>query len=87
MEKVMMKCGHAANALTHPDKKPCCVICAPNPDAYIVVASPDLTGRKSRCAYYRQCETEVDSKVTLPFFEHKPDQEYDLHYCGCRGWD
>jgi len=27
------------------------------------------------------------SKVSLAFFEHKPDQAQDTFYCGCLGWD
>ncbi len=27
------------------------------------------------------------SSTDLPFFEHKPDEEYDAYFCGCMGWD
>lgn len=26
-------------------------------------------------------------KGRLAFFEHRPDKERDLYYCGCAGWD
>ena len=29
----------------------------------------------------------VPSSSDLWFFEHRPDEEYDLYYCGCWGWD
>ena len=27
------------------------------------------------------------SSVSLPFFEHRPDEPFDRHFCGCWGWD
>ena len=30
---------------------------------------------------------ERESSIELPFFEYKPDKEYDKFYCGCGGWD
>ena len=85
MGEVMMKCGHAANAVTA-DGKPCCAICAGyTPDAFIAADTmPDLTGRKARCNY---CGEIVDSKASLPFFEYRPDMDTDSYYCGCWGWD
>lgn len=41
-------------------------------------------GRKARCVY---CGNMVASTPRLPFFESKPDKEYDEWYDGCRGWD
>jgi hypothetical protein len=81
----MMKCGHAANA-TNGDGNPSCVICVGiHPGAETIDESPpDLTGRKSKCAY---CSEIQDSDPSLAFFEHRPDRDYDLHYDGCRGWD
>ena len=84
MGEVMMKCGHAANA-THNGKPVCAIYFGLTPDAEIVAGTaPDLTGRKARCNY---CGEIVDSKASLPFFEYRPEQEYDSFYCGCWGWD
>lgn len=33
------------------------------------------------------CGSLVDSKYTLPFFEHKPNSKEDSFYCGCMSWD
>lgn len=33
------------------------------------------------------CLCEKPSSPSLPFFESRPDQASDRHYCGCRGWD
>jgi len=33
------------------------------------------------------CLVEEPSDTNLPFFEYKPDKEYDVFYCGCHGWD
>lgn len=76
----MMKCGHASNAVTA-DGKPCCVICS----CYEIAKSlPNLIGRKAKCGY---CGKLTDSKTSLPFFEYRPEQEYDSFYCGCGGWE
>ena len=80
-----MGCGHAANAVDD-KKKPMCAICIGIADGWnIVVESPDLTGRMAECTY--GCGREVDSAVSLAFFEHLPEMDYDRYYCGCRGWD
>lgn len=50
---------------------------------------PDMTGRRSKCAYNNprgRCKVEVDSNADLPFFKHCPDKPFDEHYCGCMGW-
>lgn len=94
MSKPMMKCGHAANATRGVDNTPCCVICAPKPEAYEIVSSPDLTGRQSKCSYKHDHTKKrgnyphiTPSSQDLPFFAHHPDKEFDEHYCGCMGWD
>lgn len=81
--QVLMKCGHTANAETN--GKPCCLICAPKKEAFEVITNlPDLTGRKAKCT---DCDNIVDSNWNLPFFEYRPNEEYDRFYCGCYGWD
>ncbi len=85
MSKVLMKCGHTANATYGEDNKPCCLICAPKPEAFEVITKlPDLTGRKARCS---DCGKIVDSNWNLPFFEYCPDKAFDRFYDGCFGWD
>lgn len=92
-DKPMMICGHAANAIS--DGKPACAICGCFEVSDKVI---DLTDRKARCSYYGRtikirgrepfvCKSEVSSRITLPFFEHKPESEHDGYYCGCWGWD
>lgn len=29
----------------------------------------------------------VPSSSELPFFEHRPSDDFDRHFCGCWGWD
>lgn len=84
----LMQCGHVAQGHDG-NGNPVCVICVGFHHGARVVHDnpPDLTGRRSRCTYYRSCGTECDSTYGLPFFEHKPGFEYDRHYCGCMGWD
>ncbi len=79
MEKVLMKCGHSANAETF-DGKPCCAIC----NCKEIAEKKSLAGRKAKCSY---CGEIVDSNYNLPFFELREDKQYDGFYCGCRGWD
>lgn len=93
----MMKCGHAANAhriLDGGTTIPACAICG---CVEISESQPNLSGRKARCTYFGKtfkhrgqsvtCHGETDSKLSLPFFEQKPDSQYDEYYCGCWGWD
>ncbi len=80
----MMKCGHAANA-KNAQGDPVCVICigiVPGADI-IDDTSLDLAERKARCF----CGRERPSSPALAFFEHRPNREYDVYYCGCRGWN
>lgn len=44
-----------------------------------------LDGRTAKCCY--RCGSMESSKPSLPFFEYRPDKEYDSYYCGCFGWD
>ena len=69
----------------------------------VVEAKPDLAGRMSRCSYskpgeashqpgrpgrgWRATPQPQPSSWSLPFFEHRPDEAEDRHYCGCFGWD
>ena len=51
----MMKCGHAANALTGPPPgMPCCAICGPNGEGWNVVDDSYLylENRRAQCHYY-----------------------------------
>lgn len=44
-----------------------------------------LDGRIARCCY--GCGRNRPSAPSLPFFEYRPDKDYDSYYCGCYGWD
>ncbi len=81
---VMMRCGHAANA-TDENGNPSCVICVGIvPGATVVDEPPDLTGRRAKCP---DCDLFVDSETSLAFFEHRPNKDFDMYYCGCSGWN
>ena len=82
--KVMMRCGHSANAMKQvavDDEIPCCAICDCDE---IDENKPDLTNRKAQCPY---CSKIVNSEFSLPFFEYRPKHAYDEYYCGYYGWD
>ena len=81
--KYLMKCGHASNAKTA-DGKPCCVICGCAEVVREAKGTEGLEGRKSKCP---ECGRIEDSHWGLPFFEYRPDEEFDQHYDGCRGWE
>ena len=82
--KHLMLCGHAENAKVN--GKPCCAICFciysgadkidPNP--------PSLEGRNAICT--SGCGAKLQSSTGLAFFEHCPNSQMDLYYCGCVGW-
>jgi hypothetical protein len=90
---VLMKCGHTAQGRESKTGKPVCVICFPKPEASMPEENiPNLEGRMAECCYARgrdgkPCRKKVPSSFDLAFFEHRPDQETDLYYCGCWGWD
>jgi hypothetical protein len=83
MNNPMMKCGHRANATQN--NKPCCVICAGFGNDWNTPApEPDLSKRECICLY---CKKVIPSSEAVAFFEYKPNEKYDQHYCGCRGWN
>lgn len=75
----ILKCGHTPNAKK--EGKPCCVICNCSEFSN---STPNLIGRKSLCFQCGKIET---SSLNLAFFEYRPKQDFDKHYCGCYGWD
>ena len=83
MSEVYLKCGHSAHAVkkTPEGNVPWCVIC----DCGEVVVSPTLEGRTAHCFY--RCGNTKPSRLSLAFFEYKPDKDEDEYYCGCFGWD
>lgn len=80
--RFLMACGHVDNGTCNGE--PACVICGCRTPVREVLGSEGMDGRKAKCS---DCKTMVDSKWTLPFFKHSPDQPFDRYYCGCRGWD
>lgn len=40
--------------------------------------------RMAKCAW---CGKKTISKDSLPWFNEKPEKEFDEYYCGCGGWD
>lgn len=82
MSRPVMKCGHVANATC--EGKPCCIICMPNKDAFIVMEEEsNYDGRSARCT---ECGKIVNSNENLAFFKHT-SSEFDEYYCGCKGWN
>ena len=76
-----MQCGHVANGWH--GTEPVCAICFPDPKAGLATVV-DLTGRMAQCPY---CHHQQESSLELAFFQHRPEQETDSFYCGCRGFD
>lgn len=53
-DRVLLKCGHASNAVDE-NGNPICIICmGVKPGADVVAAAPNLKGRRARCEYYGQ---------------------------------
>lgn len=85
IKRPMMKCGHAANAVTKGDIPACAICIGIHEGATIIDDSPaSLEGRIAECM---DCHGRRPSDLSLPFFEHKSDSPFDKFYCGCRGWD
>ena len=94
---VMMKCGHAAQG--HDGQgRPVCVICIVISAGADVIddSPPSLEGRESVCGscrgsgkgrYTGTVPARAPSDASLPFFEHRPKDATDRHYCGGMGWD
>lgn len=84
MQQPMMKCGHSANA-TDENGKPVCAICVGIIKGACEIDEnlPNLIGRQAKC----RCGAIQPSKLSLPFFKHQPEQEFDSFYCGHYGWD
>jgi hypothetical protein len=46
-----------------------------------------VKGRTAECSIM-SCSRQIPSDaVLLPFFEYRENQDTDLYYCGCIGWD
>jgi hypothetical protein len=86
--RYLMACGHVSNA-TDEFGNPICVLChgiraVGSIPIKEIDGNTGLEGRKARCV---DCRKETDSNWGLPFFEYRPNHEYDKYYCGCEGWD
>jgi hypothetical protein len=68
MSEVMMRCGHAANAVDESQNPVCAVCVLLTPLARIVDDNPPaLIGREAKC----YCGMTVPSSTDLPFFEYQ----------------
>ena len=85
--KVLMACGHAANAeqldLFGEPRPVCAICCGIKPGWDEVAPVPVLKDRVAKCS----CGLTRPSSTKLAFFEHRPELSSDSFYCGCRGWD
>lgn len=81
---IAMKCGCAAQSTITRPGHPALVGCGLHNCTELADAPPDLTGRTAVCSYGG---SEVPSRTSLAFFEHRPNEKHDRYYCGCYGWD
>lgn len=89
MQRVLMKCGHVANAINTVTGEQICVICyGIHPGASEISSEvPSLEGRTAKCIYHTSgCRSESLSSLNLCFFKYQPDMPHDSYYCGCMGW-
>ena len=82
-ERYLMACGCVANGEDQ-DGNPVCAIHGCYAVDHIVSGNEGLEGRQAKCAW---CGHITDSSYDLPFFEYRPDKDYDGYYDGCGGWD
>ena len=90
MKYYLMSCGHVSNAVAYinDEKVPCCAICNNTEIVREVQGTDGLEGRFSTCGQHKGGGAKpVQSRWELPFFEYRPNDVYDNHYCGCWGWD
>jgi len=76
-----MKCGCVSSANT-PQGEPVCIV-----HNCFEIAEYNLNMLKKRKAKCDYCKNKKQSALDLPFFEYKPEFDFDSYYCGCRGWD
>ena len=94
-----MKCGHVADSKDPVTDKPLCSLCAGTNETCCVLDDPiNLSVRRARCYYYGQrntsnrcgyayCECETKSSKDLPYFAVRLMEDFDVYYCGCRGFE
>lgn len=84
--EVYLACGCLSNAIDQ-DNNPACS----THDGLMDTSPaelPDLMDRKAVCTQHKFTPKKVvDSVITLPFFQYRPDMQFDSYYCGCWGWD
>lgn len=80
----IMKCGHVVD-----EKHPKCDLCNCTTILREVMNNTDgLENRKARCCQHKTSKPpEVPSRWDLPFFNYRPDKDFDEYYCGCWGWE
>jgi len=84
LANVMMKCGCVATG-TCKGNPVCVTHIGLVPEAEEVAETPDLTGRTARCAMALMPIS--PPIISLPFFVHRPKEQFDEYYCGCYGWN
>lgn len=82
----LMACGCSSNAyMWDKNQERYVPSCAVHGVTEIALEPPTLTGRQARCSM--GCKKTRASNLNLAFFEYRSGKEFDLYYCGCRGWD
>ncbi len=88
--KSLMACGHISSGLYQDEdgnRLPVCIECAADPEKKILSKTKAEGKRFARCG--GTCHEIIESDPKLPFFEARPNKDYDLYYNGCNasGWD
>ena len=80
--KTIMQCGCAASGRIKVAGEfvPGCVT------HFCTDVSETQTVSAGRLVMCMACGQTQPSSTSLAFFRGRPDQDYDNHYCGCRGW-
>lgn len=83
--KLIMDCGNVNAATAYDEKGNSINTCvAHGLRCHPAEPQPDIFNRKSKC---NTCGSVETSTPDLAFYIYKPSEEFDSHYCGCRGFD
>ena len=91
--KYLMGCGHVTGTTLLKNGSPVCPICYEIEKGYdeIICEASGTMGLEGRKAISPQTPVSfrkiVDSSWDLPFFEHRPNEEYDVYYDGYYGFN
>ena len=81
---VLMKCRCSNSGARRQTEQGEIPVCIHHNCTEVMDPQPEIYDRKARCMH---CQKQMMSIIGLPFFVYRPDDMYDVYYCGCKGWE